>query len=582
MAVVTEPSIAGAGPLSARARAQYRALAAMRWHAFRNGMRSKLGAFELGARTISFALYALLGLGLSAGLAASTYMIVSNSEWRFMPLPLWALFLLWQMIPVLLASFQEQFDLSILLRFPVNFGSYILLYLIFGLVDASTILGALCSLGLWLGVTVARPDLFAWAALALAVFALFNLLLARAIFAWIDRWLAQRRTREILGAVFLLLALSMQLLNPAFHQSWHRGENSSLEYEGYESSKARLTDRYGPLLETAERVQSWLPPGLAAQSLQRAGHAHPPKAIGNLGILALYAAVAGMILALRLKAEYRGENLGTAPSLSESATKASRAATSQRRATPWLLNRSGPIAAIMEKEVRTLIRSMPLLFALGTPLFMVVMWSTFLGRTHAEIGSSFPYALPLGMAYALLGFTQFIYNSFGGEGHGIQLYFLSPTPIRTVLLAKNFFHSLLFALDALLAGTLICLRLGVPSPAVLAASLAWVAFALPTQLAAGNVLSLTMPYRINPGRISRQRGSQASALLSLLIQLAMLAAGAAVFGLCWWLEQPWLPLPIFLLAAAASIWVWQRGLGNADAMANARRDSLITTLAKQS
>jgi hypothetical protein len=91
-----------------------------------------------------------------------------------------------------------------------------------------------------------------------------------------------------------------------------------------------------------------------------------------------------------------------------------------------------------------------------------------------------------------------------------------------------------------------------------------------------------MPYRINPGRISRQRGSQASALLSLLIQLAMLAVGAAVFGICWWLDQPWLPLPIFLLAAAASIWVWQRGLGNADAMANARRDSLITTLAKQS
>jgi ABC-2 type transport system permease protein len=94
MAILAEGSIAGAGPLSALARSQYRALAAMRWHAFRNGMRSKLGAFELGARTLSFVLYALLGLGLSAGLAASTYMIVSNREWRFLPLPLWALFLL--------------------------------------------------------------------------------------------------------------------------------------------------------------------------------------------------------------------------------------------------------------------------------------------------------------------------------------------------------------------------------------------------------------------------------------------------------------------------------------------------------
>ena len=127
------------------------------------------------------------------------------------------------MVPIMLASFQEQFDLGILLRFPVRFGSYYLLYVVFGLADVSTIMGGLCCLGIWVGITLARPELFGWTALGLAVFAAFNILLVRAVFAWIDRWLAQRRTREIVGAIFMLLLMSLQLLNPALHQRRHSG-----------------------------------------------------------------------------------------------------------------------------------------------------------------------------------------------------------------------------------------------------------------------------------------------------------------------------------------------------------------------
>jgi ABC-2 type transport system permease protein len=64
----------------------------------------------------------------------------------------------------------------------------------------------------------------------------------------------------------------------------------------------------------------------------------------------------------------------------------------------------------------------------------------------------FPLALPICMVYAQLGFTQIFYNNLGTEGAGIQLYFLSPTPIRTVLLAKNLLHSVLFGVVAMVAG----------------------------------------------------------------------------------------------------------------------------------
>ena len=120
------------GPL---ARAQYGALVRLRWRMFVNSLRSTKGALELGARTFSYLVYGSMGLALGAGAGVVTYFLVVEDRWRFLPIVFWVLAFLWQMIPVMLASFQEQFDLGIILRFPVRFGSYFLLYLVFGLLD---------------------------------------------------------------------------------------------------------------------------------------------------------------------------------------------------------------------------------------------------------------------------------------------------------------------------------------------------------------------------------------------------------------------------------------------------------------
>jgi ABC-2 type transport system permease protein len=241
---------------------------------------------------------------------------------------------------------------------------------------------------------------------------------------------------------------------------------------------------------------------------------------------------------------------------------------------------AGSIAAVIEKEIRALMRTLPLLYSMGAPLVLVLVFSSAFINGGGSQQSTFRLALPLCMVYAQLGFTQIIYNSLGAEGPGIQLYFLSPTPIRTVLLAKNLFHAVLFLLVALTAGVLSCLRLGVPDAAVIASTVAWLFFSLPANLAAGDVFSLRMAYRVNPGRIARQRGSQANALLSLLVQLGMLLVGAAVFAIAWSMGRMWLAVPMFLFLSAGAVFAWLRVLSNADAMANRRRDELITTLMK--
>ena len=573
----------GGGVLGAQARAQYAALTRLRWHMFRNGLRSIHGLLDLGATGIAWLVYGAFGLGLGAILGAFAYTLASRAEWRYVPILFWAVCFFWQVAPVILTSFQEQFDLSILLRFPVRFGSFYLLYVISGLMDASTIVGLLCCFCIGVGITVARPELFLWTALGLAVFAAFNILLVRAIFAWIDRWLAQRKTREILGAIFMVGVLGLQLLNPALYQKRHQGRMSAIE-QAQESQrrKAELKARYEPWLRTADAIQKWLPPGLAAQAPRQAAQQQPVPGMSSLGVLGLYVLAAGGVLAVRLRAEYRGENLGWAPSRTKAAASLGRAERGKagRREGAWTLSGSGPIAAVMEKELRALLRTSPLLFAIGAPLLLVLVFSTLFIKNGGAQGSGFPLALPVCMVYAQLGFTQLFYNNLGAEGAGIQLYFLSPTPIRTVMLAKNLFHSMLFGLVALTAAVLTGLRLGIPDGAVVAATAAWLVFALPSNLAAGNIFSLTMPYRVNPGRISRQRGSQANALMSLLVQLGFLAVGAAVFGLSWYLDTQWLAVPIFLVLAVGGVYVWMRVLGNVDAMANERRDALIATLMK--
>lgn len=566
-----EPALAllpaGASPLSRLARKQYLALALMRAHVFANSFRTGSRAFEFGARAISFIVYSGIGLGLGVGAGAAAYSLVSDRQLHLLTIEFWVLFVFWQAISIVLASFLEQFDLSTLLRFPVNFGSFFLLHFVFGFFDVSTLAGGLSSAGLLVGVSLARPDLSGAALLALIGFGAFNIFLVRAIFAWLDRWLAKRRSREIVSAVFLLSMLSLQLLNPALHgDGWPGREHRS----GHSAGEQRMVGRAQAWFKTAEAVQRWLPPGLSTVVLESADTYDGTAEAGALGLLGIYVLAAAGLLGIRLRAEYRGESLGEAPSRGQNA----------KREEPWLLSGRGPIVAEIEKELITLFRSMTQIYAICVPPIMVVIIASLFRNGMPFAHRSFHLVLPVCVAYGLLGFTQLIYNSLGAEGKGIQLMFLFPFPTRTMLLAKNLFHGVLYLLAALLSGIVTSLRLGRPDPDVIAITLAWLAFALPANLAAGNILSIMMPYRINLGRIGRQSGSQANAMLSMLIQTTILGLGAAVMSFCTFIGDLWLAVPIFLALAIVALVAWFVVLQKSDVLANSRRDVLIAKLAR--
>jgi len=554
-------------PFGFLARRQYSAIMWMRFRILTNSLRSVQGAFEFSAKGVAFVIYSMMGIGLGVGLGSGAYQLVKGEHFQYLPALFWTVFLVWQVVPVALASFQEQFDLSSVLRFPVSFGSFYLLSIAFGLVDVPAILGGICCIGIWAGVTLARPALWGWMALILTVYAVFNVLLGRAVLAWVDRWLAKRRTREIVSALFLLLMLSLQLLNPALHEQrqYRRGGG----HRGAQTSGHDVIDALPRWTKPVMAVEPWLPPGLATDGVLRVAESDTSPVLESLAGLAVYIVAAAMVLGVRLRAEYAGERLSETPAARKRTEDDSK----------WLLDGSGPIAAVVEKELRIIPRSMPLLFAMGAPLLTVLVISSVLRNTN-DTGHSFSWAFPLCVCYALLGFTQMIFNNLGSEGTGIQTLFLSPTPIRTVLLAKNLLHGALFCVVAFLAGIFATLRLGWPDATLAATTAAWVIFAVPTNLAAGNLLSITMPYRVNLGRLSRQRGSQASALVSMLIQLLVVGCGVVVTELCSFFAQRWMAIPGLLVLAGIAVAVWFQVLAKADSLANRNRENLISTLAK--
>lgn len=552
-----ESAAAPAGFLSRRARQQYAALAWMQTRMFLNSLRTRRGTFELGARVATGLVFAGVALGPSIGMGFGAWAMTAEGHLQSVALLLWVLCLAWQGFSALAPALAGQNpELSQLLRFPVSFGSWILLYLIYGVAAPSTLIGLLWTAAIGIGVSVARPAIAGWAAIMLFVFAVFNLLLSRTILAWIERWLAQRRTREIVTGLFLLFALAAQALNPAFHPNYR-----------YTRQKHAVAQAF----ERISRVQGVFPPGLALSALDEADKGDERAAAESLLALVLYTLGTAGLLAVRLRAESRGENLSEAPRR-RSAVRVSRT----RRS---FLDFSGPVAAVFEKDLRYLLRSGPMLYNLAVPLVMVVVFGGGM-RSGALSGLRLTYALPLGMIWAFLGLTRLISNNLGAEGEGIQFFFLAPTPMRTVVLGKNLLHLTLFALEAVAITVLVVVRFGWPEASIAAATAAWILFAVPANFAIGNLLSIRMPYRMNLTRMRREPGAVGNGLTSMVMQLVLIGAGGVVMAGCTFLGHPWAATPLLLLLAGISMAAYTRVLAGVNGMVEKRRDALTLEVMK--
>jgi ABC-2 type transport system permease protein len=472
----------------------------------------------------------------------------------------WPIFFFWQLFPVMATAFTNNPDSGELLRFPLTYRSYFLIRLAYGLFDPASALGCVGLLGILLGVSVARPLLFPWTLLVLLTYALFNLILMQTVFAWLERWLAQRRTREIMGVLFILAMLSFQLIGPAI-EHFGKGPHSEL-------SQAT---------QIAAQVQAVLPPGLAANAIAQTSHAQFLTGFTSLLFLAALTIAIGSLLHLRLRAQFRGENL------SEAAARPT-VAQAQSLQVGWNIpGLSQSVAAVFEKEMRYLARSGPMLLTLIMPIFMLLIFR--LGplnpmRHSSGLSRTPDMAFPGAAAYAILVLTNLVFNSFGGDSAGIQFFYASPVTFRQIVLAKNLTHASILVFNTGFAWIAVSYLYGTPHLAVSIATAAGLLFAVPLNFAAGNLLSIYSPKKRDFAAFGRQAASQTTVLASFGAQIVIVGLGVAAFAVARFYNNLWIATLIFLVLAAISIPLYVLVLNRLDGIALQRRETLIAELCR--
>lgn len=548
-------------------RDQFAAIARLRWCIFLNSTRTLRGRLE----AISWALmgfgFAVLGIGGMFGGGFAAWYIVSHAKTEWLTLPLWIILLYWQLFPVMATAFAESFDSASFLRFPLRYRTYFFIRMAYGVFDPPTLVALLWVLGLLGGIGIASPVLLPWAVLVLAAFVAFNVLLNRALFAWIERWLARRKTREILGIAFFLAIIGFQFTGPVMARlGGHRHRNLS------------------PYAALALPVERLLPPGLAGVALARATQQDAPVALGSFALLCAYGAACLWVLDLRLRAQFQGETISEA-----AAPSASREKSGPARLGWSLPGVSGPVAAVFEKEFRYLSRSSQMLFTLAMPIVVLVIFG--LDRTAMQAAHRPPppnfhpmpfaftdFAFPIGVAYALLILTNLMYNSLGGEGGGVQVYYVAPVRFRDVLLGKNLMHAAVLAFETLLLWIATRFMFGSTAPGIVLATLAALIFAAAANFAVGDCLSLLSPKKIDFAVFGKQRAAGATVLVGLIAQAIVFGLATIAFVLARYLGELWIAVAVNLAFAAIAIAGYAALLDRIDNLAGRRRETIIAEL----
>ncbi len=566
------------GMPSVPARTQLLAVAFLRWRIFVNStfLRPRTKQQAMGAvlaillRLIVWPVFALMAIAPILGSGFLAWEAIAEKHPQNLALLLGGITLGWQFVSINglnIAAAASNFDPSSLIRFPLRFGRYLVLRTMFGLLTTSTIVGSLALLAAAVGIGIAKPDLAVPAVVVLGVYALMNIFLTRMIEAWMERWLANRRFREIFGMLTALFVIGFQFLN------FQRGAG-----HGGAAPHGWLLG----LLQGSGSYLNWLPPGFAANAVLLVGRPWIGllEFLGLLASTTLFAAAFAIRLHKQFLGEYLSESLGRSAQtrIARSQPAVGHAGEIRERQQRERRTFAPVIGACLRKEWLTLRGNSTQLFALLTPLiFIVILDRTTFSRHPA-------YFLPGAIAYALVGVLAGLYNIFGADGLGVQIYLLAPARLRDVIVAKNLAGLAVVLAEAGGAWILVSVlsRGRIPLATQVATGL-WTCFVIGVNLALGTLRSIQAPRRFVPGQSQRRRGTptgRTSGLLIFVVLFASLALQVPVVLLCRYLDKPWLAAIIFGPFAVAAFSAYAAVLLNAEKLVMDHRDVLAEELCK--
>jgi hypothetical protein len=532
-------------------------VAGLRWRLLHNSLRRKHSRLDLLGLLIVGVVAGAVVIGVCFALFEAAYDFASTGNPSWLGFLFWAVFLWWQLFPIVAAGFGASFEFRSLLRFPLSFAAFYIIGLAHGLADF-TGLAALCwTIAVTLGAAEAKLALLPSLVFLAVLFVLFNIALERLLGSWIERLLARRSTREFFFAGFILLMVSLQFLAPLMN---------------------RYANSVGPLVSRFLRYTAYFPASLAGKGVGAASDGSFAEfSFAALGLLCYVLLFSGLLW-LRFRAQYRGEELSETQAPAQTVSGVERQGTAQDAL--GLL--SPQIAAVIRKEIRYLLRNgFAALLLLVPPILVFALISqATVFRFSSTKGVSPEMVFPGLMGYIILILMAPAYNSFAYESTGVQTYFTSPLRFRDVFLGKNFVQAGLVVIELTLCIIAFYYRVGPPSGPILTATLAAVVFTIVGQLSIANWSSLSFPRKLAFGQIHGQRQSGMAVLVAFGAQILLFGISALVLALGKWTGDRWLPAKAFALLAGAAIGGYVASLDALTAYAERKKEKLIEALCR--
>ena len=467
------------------------------------------------------------------------------------PLTLAAMCAYWQLVPIVSASVGASLDMRKLLAYPVPREQLFLVEVLLRLTTAIEMMLLLSGLafGLYLnqdtGGIRPLPKLIA----VLVIFVLFNLLLAAGAGALLERLLARRHVREIFAIV-----VTMVWVLPRF------------------------------LASTGVHADSLKTPGAILQFALLPWTAAARAALGvSVGSSLLYLGVWLAVAYWFGRSQFeRGLHYDAV------AAQATTAQASKPQRGPWterlyrwpaLLWRD-PLAAIVEKELRSLARNprFRMVFIMGFTFGLFAWFPIFVRHRDRTIDS--PYFLVVVCMYslAMLGQASF-WNCFGFDRGAAAFYFAAPPTLYECLAGKNIAALVFILLETvILAGVMVAL--GLTRGWSMLESLVAISVAALYMLAAGNINSVRYARAANAERLMQgNSGGRSPGVVFLLYMLTLIPIALAYLARFAFNSEI-----AFLLvlgaAAAGGVVLYRNAMQSAVAWATAKREQLLAELSK--
>lgn len=369
--------------------------------------------------------------------------------------------------------------------------------------------------GLHLGAALARP-LAAPLLLLLFLAQVLALLVLQALVGSLAEALARRLKAALFLAGILLWAASLW---PSFMGTADRSFRPQVEM-----GAAHLR----PILES-------LPASQAFQGLAALMEGRPSGLLRLAAAFALLACLACLALVRLRRESLAPESPAPAPS---------------RNRKLWSFRT--PAAGLARLHWQSVLGSTLGRFAFLVPIIAVVLVKGPLAR----LPNPDLWALPAAMYYLSLTATQFQYNQFGLEGHGIKALLLLPVEGATLLEGRA--RALLAhqGLQLLLLTALMAFVLPLrPGPVVASLALGFLLFLGNTAL--GHVLSVRYPRPIARKGLKNSALPLVSTLSSLGFGMASAGFLGGLYALLMW-AFPALLAPVFLGLALLAAWAYRR------------------------